>query len=64
MAREISIREEFLAGCDEQTLQAAVESLSREFLLIPLGEGRIEIHDSDYEAVAATLNALQGELGL
>lgn len=64
MAREISIREEFLAGCDEQTLQSVVDSLSRDFLLISSQDGRVEVHDGDYEAVTSTLNALRHELGL
>jgi ribonuclease HI len=56
MAREISIREEYLADSDEATLQAVLKALSREFLLIPLDDYRIEVNEMDYEAVSQALN--------
>ena len=56
MARQISIREEYLTHCDEATLQAVVHALSKEFLLIPLDNFCIEVSEQDYAAIHNTLN--------
>ena len=64
MAREISIKDEYLANSDETTLQAVLNSLSKEFLLIPLGDYRIEVNELDYEAVLRALGEFQRDIEL
>ncbi len=64
MAREISIKDEYLTNSDETTLQAVLNSLSREFLLIPLGDYRIEVNELDYEAVSRALGEFQRDIEL
>jgi hypothetical protein len=59
MARVIAIREEFLASCDEATLQVLVSALSRQFLLIPLDDYCIEVSEMDYAAVRSALAAFK-----
>jgi hypothetical protein len=64
MAREIAIREEYLASSDEATLKAVLSALSREFLLIPLGDYRIEVNEMDYLAVTRALVELKRDIEL
>jgi hypothetical protein len=62
MAREISIREEYLANSDEATLEAVVKALSQEFLLIPLEDYRIEVNELDYDAVHQALYRIKRDI--
>ena len=64
MAREIALKEEFLDNCDASTLETVIKALSREFLLIPLEDYRIEVNDLDYEAVCQALNAFKRDIEL
>lgn len=64
MARRISIKEEYLAHCDESTLRTVLEALSREFLLIPLEDYQIEINDMDDAAVRHALDEFRRDIEL
>jgi hypothetical protein len=64
MAREISIREEYLVTSDEVTLQAVLRALSKQFFLIPLDDYRIEVHEMDYPAVTRALDKIKRDIEL
>ena len=64
MAREIAIREEFLVGCDESTVETVIRALGKEFLLIPLDGYRIEVNDLDYEPVCRALHEFKHDIEL
>ena len=57
MARVISVRDEYLAGSNEVTLKSVLERLHEAFMLIDLGDYRIEVHEQDYAAVCQLLEA-------
>lgn len=56
MARVIAIKDEYLTNSDEATLQAVIETLCKAFLLIDLGDYRIEVNEQDYNAVSRVLD--------
>jgi hypothetical protein len=64
MARVISIRDEYLANSDEATLKAVLETLCKAFLLIELGDYRIEVHEQDYIAVSRVLDECRRDVEL
>ncbi len=64
MARQISIREEYLRHCDEATLDTVIQLLSKEFLLITLDDYCIEVAEQDYTAVCDALEALRHDIQL
>jgi ribonuclease HI len=64
MAREISIKTAYFANSDEATLKAVISALSKEFLLIPLGDYRIEVNEMDYQAVVRALDEFKRDIEL
>jgi hypothetical protein len=64
MARQIAIREEYLATSDEATLQAVQNALCKEFLLIPLDDYRVEVNEIDYAAVVRALDEFKRDVEL
>lgn len=64
MARIISVRDEYLAGSSEATLKTVAERLHEAFMLIDLGDHRIEVHEQDYAAVLQLLDECRHDVAL
>ena len=62
MARVISVRDEYLEGSNEGVLKAVIDKLCEAFMLIELGDYRIEVHEQDYVAVCHLLNACRRDV--